>query len=139
MFICQLPSWAIGIRVKHPNRIAHRLRGLGKHTTELTTAEYAEEDAEFLKSISTSEHITSQYPPVFISGGNKDFLTKSQSLPFVEVLKQHQVAVTEAFYPDSNEFLVHEYQFMMSKQASQITFDRTIDFIKQTSNLTEKK
>lgn len=97
------------------------------------------EDAAFLKSISTSEHITSQYPPVFISGGNKDFLTKSQSLPFVEVLKQHQVAVTEAFYPDSKEFLVHEYQFMMSKKASQITFDRTIDFIKQTSRPTETK
>jgi len=97
------------------------------------------EDAAFLKSISTSEHITSQYPPVFISGGNKDFLTKSQSLPFVEVLKQHQVAVTEVFYPDSKEFLVHEYQFMMSKQASQITFDRTIDFIKQTSKPPETK
>ena len=93
------------------------------------------DDAAFLKSISTSEHITSQYPAVFISGGNKDFLTKTQSLPFVEVLKQHQVAVTEAFYPDSKEYLVHEYQFMMSKEASQITFDRTIDFIKRTSDL----
>lgn len=97
------------------------------------------DDAAFLKSISTSEHITSQYPPVFISGGNKDFLTKSQSLPFVEVLTQHQVTVTEAFYPDSKEFLVHEYQFMMSKEASQITFERTIDFIKQTSMPTETK
>lgn len=91
-------------------------------------------DAAFLKSISTSEHVTPQYPPVFISGGNKDFLTESQSLPFVAVLKQHQVAVTEAFYPDSKEFLVHEYQFMMGKEASQITFVRTIDFLKQTAN-----
>ena len=90
-------------------------------------------DETFLSSISPRQHISANYPPVFISGGNKDFLTTSQSIPFVQTLKQHKVPVTEAFYPDSKEFLVHEYQFMMSKQASQQTFDKTINFLNQTA------
>ena len=88
-------------------------------------------DAEFLSSISPRQHANQNYPPVFISGGNKDFLTASQSLPFVATLKANQVPVTEAFYPDSKELLVHEYQFMMSKKASQQTFDRTVEFLNQ--------
>lgn len=92
------------------------------------------DDSEFLTRISTASNINENYPPVFISGGNKDFLTQSQSVPFVQQLKAQQVPVTEVFYPDSKEFLVHEYQFMMSKKASQQTFERTLDFIAQQSN-----
>ncbi|WP_353142814.1 alpha/beta hydrolase [Acinetobacter pragensis] len=88
-------------------------------------------DSEFLASISPRQHINQNYPPVFISGGNKDFLTASQSLPFAETLKANKVPVTEAFYPDSKELLVHEYQFMMSKKASQQTLEMTIEFLNQ--------
>ncbi len=52
-------------------------------------------DAEFLKQISPIQYITPSYPPVLISGGNKDFLTDTQSLPFVKALKEQQVPVTE--------------------------------------------
>ena len=93
------------------------------------------DDATFLKQISTASNFNEHYPPVFISGGNKDFLTKTQSLPFVEQLKAKKVSVTEVFYPDSKEFLVHEYQFMMSKKASQQTLERTLEFIAQQSIL----
>ena len=80
----------------------------------------------------------SRYPAVFISGGNKDFLTETQSVPFVAALKQHQIAVTEVFYPDSKEPLIHEYQFLMKLKASQQTFDQTIDFIRHYSALTDE-
>lgn len=83
----------------------------------------------FLASISPRQHLNSNYPPVFISGGNKDFLTQSQSIPFVQSLKQLNVPVTEVFYPDSKEFLVHEYQFMMGKKASQQTLLQTFEFL----------
>lgn len=92
------------------------------------------DDAEFLLSISPSQHLTSDYPPVFISSGNKDFLTRTQALPFVELLKENNIPVTAVFYPDSKELLVHEYQFMMSKRASQETFMKTIEFIQNTSH-----
>ncbi|WP_180178600.1 alpha/beta hydrolase [Acinetobacter sp. YH01005] len=89
------------------------------------------DDVEFLTHISTASNINANYPPVLISGGNKDFLTKTQSEPFVEKLKANNVPVTAVFYPDSKEYLVHEYQFMMSKKASQQTFDRTLEFLQQ--------
>ncbi len=92
------------------------------------------DDAQFLASISPNQHLTANYPPVFISGGNKDFLTESQSVPFIQALKDKNIQVTEVFYPDSKELLVHEYQFMMSKKASQETFVKTIDFLEQTSH-----
>lgn len=91
------------------------------------------DDAEFLKSISPIQYLTPNYPPVLISGGNKDFLTRTQSLPFVKALKNQEIPITEVFYPDSKEFLVHEYQFMMSKKASQQTFAKTIQFIQKYS------
>ncbi|MGE8558239.1 MAG: alpha/beta hydrolase, partial [Acinetobacter sp.] len=93
------------------------------------------DDTEFLKGISPIQYLTENYPPVFISGGNKDFLTKTQSIPFADALMRKNIAVTGAFYPNSKEFLVHEYQFMMSKKASQQTFQQTIQFIQKYSDL----
>ena len=57
-------------------------------------------DAEFLKRISPIQYITPSYPPVFISGATKDFLTDTQSLPFIKALKAQQVPVTEVFIPN---------------------------------------
>ena len=92
------------------------------------------DDADFLKRISPIQYLTANYPPVFISGGNKDFLTRTQSVPFVSALLNQKIPVTEVFYPESKEFLVHEYQFMMSKRASQQTFKQTIQFIQKYSD-----
>jgi acetyl esterase/lipase len=92
------------------------------------------DDTDFLKSISPIQYLTANYPPVFISGGNKDFLTRTQSVPFVSALLNQKIPVTEVFYPESKEFLVHEYQFMMSKRASQQTFKQTIQFIQKYSD-----
>ncbi|WP_407304133.1 alpha/beta hydrolase [Acinetobacter sp.] len=91
------------------------------------------DNAEFLKSISPIQYLTPNYPPVLISGGNKDFLTRTQSVPFAKALIDQNIPVTELFYPNSKEFLVHEYQFMMSKKASQQTFTQTIKFIQKYS------
>lgn len=91
------------------------------------------DNLEFLKSMSPAQHLSRDYPAVLISGGNKDFLTESQSYPFVKALQQYQVPVISVFYPDSKELLLHEYQFMMSKKASQNTFIKTIEFLKRHS------
>ncbi|WOE39894.1 alpha/beta hydrolase [Acinetobacter sp. SAAs474] len=90
-------------------------------------------DLAFLSSISPQHYLSAHYPPVLISGGNHDFLTKTQAIPFVEQLKSKKVPVTTLFYPNSKELLVHEYQFMMSKKASQETFKKTIGFIQETN------
>ena len=95
-------------------------------------------DVVFLNEISPIQHLTSNYPAVFISGGNKDFLTATQSIPFVAALKQKQILVTEVFYPDSKEPLIHEYQFLMKLKASQQTFNQTIEFIRHNSALADE-
>lgn len=91
------------------------------------------QDREFLSQLSPIKHISANYPPVFISGGNKDFLTKSQSMPFVEALKAQNIAVEEVFYPDSKAWLLHEYQFFLNQEASQATLQKTLDFIAKHS------
>lgn len=93
------------------------------------------DDIAFLNEISPMQHLTPNYPPVFISGGTNDFLTLTQSIPFVTALKQQEIPVTEVFYPESKEPLIHEYQFLMGLKASQQTFDQTISFVQQFSDL----
>ena len=84
---------------------------------------------QLLKQLSPIQHLTPNYPPVFISGGNKDFLTKSQSLPFVQALNAQNIPVKAVFYPDSKEWLLHEYQFFLNQEASQATLQKTLDFL----------
>ena len=91
------------------------------------------EDREFLKNISPIQHLTANYPAVFISGGNKDFLTETQSMPMLHALQQQQIPVTTAFYPDTKAWLIHEYQFFMHQKESQQTFAKTVEFIRSTA------
>lgn len=90
-------------------------------------------DAAFLKQLSPIHQLSPNYPPVFISGGNRDFLTKSQSVPFVAALQAQNIQVEAIFYSDSKEWLLHEYQFFLNQQASQATFQKTLDFINSHS------
>ena len=90
------------------------------------------QDSEFLKNISPIQHLTANYPAVFISGGNKDFLTETQSMPMLHALQQQQIPVTTAFYPDTKAWLIHEYQFFMHQKESQQTFAKTVEFIRST-------
>ena len=92
------------------------------------------DNPEYLKRLSPIQHLTEDYPPVFISGGNKDFLTDTQSIPFVKALQEKQIPVQAVFYPESKEWLVHEYQFFLSKKASRQTFDQTIMFLKKNAD-----
>lgn len=89
------------------------------------------DNADYLKRISPAQHLTLQYPPVFISSGNKYFLTDTQSMPFVKALQEKKIPVEAVFYPNSKEWLVHEYQFFLINKASRQTFDKTIQFIEQ--------
>ena len=91
------------------------------------------QDSEFLKNISPIQHLTANYPAVFISGGNKDFLTETQSMPMLHALQQQQIPVTTAFYPDTKAWLIHEYQFFMHQKESQQTFAKTVEFIRSTA------
>jgi acetyl esterase/lipase len=92
------------------------------------------QDSEFLAQISPIQHLTADYPAVFISGGNKDFLTETQSMPMLRALQQFKIPVTTAFYPESKSWLIHEYQFFMHQKESQQTFAKTVEFILSTTD-----
>ena len=91
------------------------------------------ENTQFLQQISPIHQLSTTYPPVFISGGNKDFLTDTQSIPFVRALEAKNIPVMPVFYPESKAWLIHEYQFFMAKKESQQTFFKTIEFLHQHS------
>lgn len=80
--------------------------------------------------MSTIEHVTAQFPATWISGGNDDPLTATQSKPMAAKLSALGVDVTEVFYPDDHEpALPHEYQFHLDFEDARTAYDSTVAFL----------
>lgn len=81
-------------------------------------------------AMSTINHATAQFPPTFISGGNADLLTSTQSEPMAKRLTDLGVDVTELFWAKAYERkLPHEYQFHLDFADSRDAFESTIEFL----------
>lgn len=69
--------------------------------------------------MSVLNHAGTEFPSTWISGGNADPLTKTQSLPLAKRLGELGVGVQAVFYPDDYEPpLGHEYQFKLETEAA---------------------
>ena len=80
--------------------------------------------------MSTLDHVTADFPTTWISGGNGDPLTASQSKPLAASLSGLGVSVTEVFYPEDLEpALPHEYQFHLDSPQAQTALQSTLDFL----------
>lgn len=80
--------------------------------------------------MSIENWVTEDFPPTFISGGNGDALTWSQSIPMAEAIAQQGVDVTEVFFSADHEpELPHEYQFHLDLDDAQRTYDKTVDYL----------
>jgi acetyl esterase/lipase len=80
--------------------------------------------------MSTIESVTADFPTTWISGGNADPLTDSQSKPLVEKLQGLGVDVTSVFYPADHEpALPHEYQFHLDLADAQDALQSTLSFL----------
>lgn len=87
-----------------------------------------------IRQMSAYYHATSAYPPTFISGGNADPLTNTQSVPFSQELRSLGVNVTTLFYPANHQpKLPHEYQFTFNQDGER-AFGQTVQFLKTTTN-----
>ena len=87
-------------------------------------------DAAGGKDMSTIEYVTSDFPTTWISGGNGDPLTNTQSKPLAEKLAALGVDVTSVFYPDDESpALPHEYQFHLDFAKARTALQSTIDFL----------
>ncbi|MEN0084188.1 MAG: alpha/beta hydrolase [Leifsonia sp.] len=83
-------------------------------------------------TMSTLRHVTGDFPPTYISGGNGDGLTWSQSVPMATTLRGKGVEVTELFWPANHEpQLPHEYQFHLRFDEAHRALDATLAFLKR--------
>lgn len=81
------------------------------------------------QTLSVAPHVTSQFPPTFISAGNADPL-EPQSVAMARALRSAGVDVEELFFPaDYRPPLGHEYQFDIDSAAGQLALKRSVDWL----------
>lgn len=91
-------------------------------------------DSDVLDAMSTMRHVTSDFPATFISGGNGDALTDTQSKPLADRLDSLGVDVTTLFWPEDLEpALPHEYQFVLDNTEGMRALAETIAFAKRVT------
>lgn len=80
--------------------------------------------------MSTIDFVNADFPPTFISGGNGDALTWSQSIPFAQALENSGVSVTRLFWPANHEpKLPHEYQFHLDLKEANVALADTVKYL----------
>jgi acetyl esterase/lipase len=85
-------------------------------------------DARVAK-LSLPQHVTADYPPIFISAGNADPLAP-QSVKLADAARAKGVEVDALFFPDDYEpALPHEYQFILTTEAARSALDRSLAFL----------
>ncbi|MGO4592372.1 alpha/beta hydrolase [Leifsonia sp. 2TAF2] len=83
------------------------------------------------ESMSTIQHVTPDFPPTYISGGNGDGLTWTQSVPMAAALRSKGVDVTELFWPAEHQpALPHEYQFHLKFAEAHQALEATLRFLR---------
>jgi acetyl esterase/lipase len=86
------------------------------------------------EQMSTLDDVTADFPTTWISGGNADPLTASQSKPMAKRLTDLGVPVTSLFYPDdTTPALPHEYQFHLDLANAQGALTSTVNWLAQVT------
>ncbi len=90
-------------------------------------------DSPPIREMSTIDHVTSRFPPTFLSGGNGDPLTDAHSRPMAKRLHNLGVPVVTLFYnADHRPRLPHEYQFTLDHADGRKAFDTMVTFLEQS-------
>ena len=77
-----------------------------------------------------SNHITTDFPPTFITDGNK-LSFEEHGRELAEILEGKNVPVETYFIPIDTETAEHEYQFIMNTFTGKESFNKTVKFIKE--------
>ncbi|HEX7633143.1 MAG TPA: alpha/beta hydrolase [Candidatus Saccharimonadales bacterium] len=105
----------------------------GDNTTVWAYSGTRDDASPVIRQMSTYYHVTKAFPATFISGGNADPLTDSQSVPFAQELQSLGVNVTSLFYPADHEpKLPHEYQFTIDRDGRE-AFTQMTQFLKSAT------
>lgn len=90
--------------------------------------------SEAARQMSTLFAVTQNFPSTFVTGGNADPLTSSQSKPLAEKLVRLGVDVDSLFYPDDHRpELGHEYQFDLSTPDARAALERIVEFARKVT------
>ena len=90
------------------------------------------EENPALAEMSTINHVTGDFPPAFISGGNADPLTPDQSKALAKKLEDLGVAVTPLFFAEDHQpGLPHEYQFDLDTDDGKKALDESVIFLEK--------
>lgn len=91
-----------------------------------------------LVHFSVANFVTDNFPPTFISVGNKDPLSL-HSHDLASKLLSKGVVVDSLFFPaDYTPELPHEYQFDLDTDAGNLALERTIKFLSNRINETKE-
>lgn len=86
------------------------------------------------KDMSTVNHVTAEFPPAFISGGNGDGLTNEQSKALAARLASLGVPVSGLFWKAGDlPALPHEYQFHLKYAEAHQAFEESLVFLKSVT------
>lgn len=88
--------------------------------------------SDIVKDADLSVMMTKKMPPLFITDGNT-FSFEEQGKSFAKKMAANGTSVTSVFYPKKEEELMHEYQFDMTLKSSQATYDKLVQFLKETT------
>ena len=90
-------------------------------------------DPFFTSTVSVPGHVTSAFPPTFLTVGNADPLLP-QSLAFARALAERGVPVDTLFYEhDHQPPLGHEYQFELDLADGRAAYDRLVAFFERSA------
>lgn len=116
----------------HPVPQVSRLLGWGDDVTVWAFSGTHDFSDPVIRQMSPYYHANKDFPPTYITGGNADSLTKAQSIPFMNKLREMGVSVEMLFFPDDYKpELPHEYQFNLDTEAGKMTFIKTVSFVKK--------
>ncbi|MFT3898674.1 MAG: alpha/beta hydrolase [Gordonia sp. (in: high G+C Gram-positive bacteria)] len=118
----------------HPHSAIARIFSWGVNNTLWAYTGSRELPSAAADQMSTIKHITGQYPPTWVSAGNADALTPTQSIPFVAALKEKGVDVSTLIYDKSEPAqLQHEFQFELATPQAQRALAESIDFVRRVT------
>jgi acetyl esterase len=86
-----------------------------------------------LLQMSVARHVTAEFPPMFISVGNSDWL-EPQSRLFADAARKQGVPVEQLFFSeDYRPRVTHEFQFYLEGEAGQKALERSLSFLRDHS------
>lgn len=85
-------------------------------------------DSEALAQASVADHVSSQYPPTYITDGNTGSF-EPQAMTLLAKLEENGVVVQSRFFDEKNYVTRHEYQFLLDTDPAALTLTDSISFI----------